>query len=372
MKKFFIQISVCLLILLCIPFSTFATIYNDDISSLISDIQYSKLQEIYNNSSYYDDFCIYISSSGNIFYSFELTNVNTSSYTVTLNNYIKITYSGDVSFTDQSTTQTFSSNQNKLIYLKSNGSVIFKNDNLTKTNISDNYLLFQVTNTVTNTVNGCTQSPNNQFFYGDVTVYYDSIIDISGYNFDVYYLVDNSYRLIQENINSFQILESHSVYKKQSSGNTTSCIYPTAPNIPKDITKTYKSSFYYNGFYFVINDELDLNTIIVKAPDTDSLLNDGNSNSQSVTSNNNQSNQLLNNTVNQMESLENGFKNDLTSNLDNINANDFNISGITQLSNAANFVRVQFDNLTKNNPFGIILGFSLFIGLSLLIIGKRL
>lgn len=372
MKKFIIQIMVSLLLLLCIPFSTFATVYNDDISSLLSDIQYSKLQDIYNNSSYYDDFCIYISSSGNIFYSFELSDVNTSSYTVTLNNYIRITYSGDVSFTNQSTTQNFSSNQNKLIYLKSNGNVIFKNDNLIKTNLSDNYLLFKVTNTVTNTVNGCTQSPNSQYYYGDVTVYYDSIINITGYNFDVYYLVDNTYRLIQENINSFQILESNSIYKKQSSGNTSSCIYPTAPSIPKDSSKTYQSSFYYNGFYFVINDEINLDTIIVKAPDTDNLLSNGNSNSQSVTINNNQSNQLLDNTVNKMESIENGFKNDLNSNLDNINSNDFKISGITQLSNAANFVRVQFDNLTKNNPFGIILGFSLFLGLSLLIIGKRL
>lgn len=73
-----------------------------------------------------------------------------------------------------------------------------------------------------------------------------------------------------------------------------------------------------------------------------------------------------------MDSLENSYKSDLNHNLDNINVNDYNISGITQLSNAANFVRIQFDNLTKNNPFGTILGFSLFLGLSLLIIGKRL
>lgn len=372
MKKFIIQFTICLLLLLCIPFSTFAKQYNDPITDFpnITKVQLDKIQELYNSSDFHSNLVIFYGTS-NLLWSYDITNYNSSTGSITVSQRFQMTPNGNI--TTISGNYSFGLNgANNVLYFSFNNSIIFENQYLNKTNTSDNYLLFNVTNTVTNTVNGCTISPNGQYYYGDVTVYYDSIIDITGYNFDVYYLVDNTYRLIQENINSFQILESHSVYKKQSSGNNSSCIYPSVPSIPKDSVSTYKSSFKYNYFYFVINDEIDLNTILVKAPETDSLLSDGNSNSQSTTSNNNQSNQVLDNTVNQMESLENGFKNDLNSNLDNINANDFNISGITQLSNAANFVRVQFDNLTKNNPFGTILGFSLFLGLSLLIIGKRL
>lgn len=369
MKKFIIQFISCLLLLLCIPFSTSAKQYNDPITDFpnITQVQLDKIQELYDSSDLYSNLVIFYGTA-NLLWSYNVTNYNSSNGSITLSNRFQMDPQGNI--TSISGNYSFGINgANNILYFCYNDNVIFKNQYLTKTNTSENYLLLSKSyENVVRTQSISASSSNRKRYFSFVD--YDTRYTIKGYNFDVYYLVDNTYKLIQRNLNTFTIYEheSKSNFKDSSIEND----YPDFPTVPSDSINTYQSSFKLLDFYFVINDEIDLNTIIVKAPDTDSLISDGNSNSQSTTNQNNQSNQILDNTINNMDQLENNYKYDLNNNLNNINPTEFNISGISQLSNAANFVRVQFDNLTKNNPFGTILGFSLFFGLSLLILGKRL
>lgn len=369
MKKFIIQIYICLILLLCIPFSTFALQYDDPITDFpnITQFQLDKIQELYDSSELYSNLVIFYGVS-NLLWSYDITNYNSSNGSITVTQRFQMDTNGNI--TTISGNYSFGLNgANNVLYFCFQDNVIFKNQYLVKTNTSDNYLLLSTSyeNVVRSQSTSAAASNRIRYFsYVD----YDIRYTIKGYNFDVYYLVDNTFKLIQRDLNTFTIYDHESKSKFKDS--SISDDYPDFPTVPSNSKNTYQSSFKLFNFYFVINDEIDLNTIIVKAPDTDSLISDGNSNSQLTTSQNNQSNQLLDNTVNQMDTLENSYKNNLNNNLNNINVNDYNISGITQLSNATNFVRIQFDNLTKNNPFGTVLGFSLFIGLSLLIIGKRL
>lgn len=370
MKKILITVICCLTILLYIPFDTFAIEYNDSISDIpnITQTQIDKIQELYNSHSNENLVIFYNYSYNYLYWSYDITTYNSTSKDIILNNIFCLKPDNSIITIKNETTYNIDFDL-YFIYLYYNDNLIFKNQYLTNTNISDNYILLsQSVENIERTQYYKPASSNQKRYFSIVD--YDLKYVIKGHNFDVYYLIDNVYKIIQHNINSFTIYTHSTKQKFQDSSLENN--YPDYPTIPPDQTTTYQNSFKLLDYYFVINDQIDLNTIIVKAPETDSLLTDGNTNSQSVTSNNNQSNQLLDDTIDQMESLENGFKNDLNNNINNINPNDFNISGITQLSNAANFVKVQFDNLTKNNPFGIILGFSLFLGLSLLIIGKRL
>ena len=370
MKKLLLTFICYFMFLLYIPFNTLAETYTGDIAELgLSQIQLDKVQELFDDSYLHQDYLIYYNSYNNkLYWAFEYISYDAPNTNFLYSTRFCLDQDGNLTtFTDN--TNAYLNGSHRFFLAKYQGNIIFKNPNLSYSNISENYFLLSKSyeNVVRSHSTSAAMSPRTRYFsYVD----YDIRYTIKGYNFDVYYLVDDTYKLIQRNINTFTIYDHDN--KSNFKDSSTPDDYPSYPTVPSNTKETYQSSFKLFNFYFVINDEIDLNTIIVKAPETDNLISDGNSNSQTATSNNNQSNQILDNTVNQMESLENGFKNDLNSNLNNINSTDFNITGITQLSNAANFVRVQFDNLTKNNPFGTIIGFSLFLGLSLLIIGKRL
>lgn len=371
MKKILLTFICCIVFLLYIPFYTSAQIYNGPLSDVpyLNQLMINKLNELYNSSNNSSNILIYSNSNG-LAWSYDIINFNSSNNDITIKDRFYMGSNGNItSITNDLYSFNLNNDNSYIFYLKYDNKIFYKNDNLTDLNNSNNYLLFSTSYENVTRTNYCKPASSSQNRAYSV-IDYDIINTITGTNFDVYYIVNDKYILIQRNIDYFTLKshESKSKFYDSSLG----CSYPDFPTLPSNSNQTYSSSIKYGNYYFVFNDTIDTNTIIVKAPDTDSLLSDGNTNSQSTTSNNNESNKQLDNTINNMDQLENNYKSDLNNNLNNINSNDFNITGITQLSNAANFVRVQFDNLTKNNPFGTILGFSLFIGLSLLIIGKRL
>lgn len=369
MKKIFITIICCLTILLYIPFNTYAIAYDGQLSDIpnVTDLQLSKINELVTNQTNSNLLIFFNPYSKNLYWSFDIKSYNYDTKIFNINDIFYMRTDGSVN-ADSSNYNIELNGNYYIIYAFYQNKLIFINPNLSDIIDQHNNLLLSTSyeNIVrTHSTSAAASNRTRYFSYVD----YDIRYTIKGINFDVYYLVDGTYKLIQSSINTFTLYnhESKSKFKDSSTPDD----YPDYPTIPNDSLTTYYNDFKLFNFLFKISDP-GSNNLIVKAPDTDKLLSDGNSNSQSSTTNNNQSNQLLENTINNMDQLENNYKSDLNTNLDNINVNDFNISGITQLSNAANFVRVQFDNLTKNNPFGIILGFSLFLGLSLLIIGKRL
>lgn len=103
----------------------------------------------------------------------------------------------------------------------------------------------------------------------------------------------------------------------------------------------------------------------------DTLIN-GNSESQSTSDRLDSATGGLSSAIDNMNTLEQQFNQMLEDNLASIDLSQFEIGGITQLASASMFVRTQFDNLTVGNPFGTLMGFSLVVGLALLLMGKRL
>lgn len=51
---------------------------------------------------------------------------------------------------------------------------------------------------------------------------------------------------------------------------------------------------------------------------------------------------------------------------------DFNSQFGNKFSNSAQWVRLQFNNLTERNPFGSLITYSLILGLALLLVGRKL
>lgn len=94
----------------------------------------------------------------------------------------------------------------------------------------------------------------------------------------------------------------------------------------------------------------------------------------------NSSSSSLDSGTNQMTSdsdsmfeYEDSFNNNLNDSLDDINVQvDAGSLFGSKFLSSANWVKVQFDNLTNNTPFGSVLGFTLLLGLALLIVGKWL
>lgn len=99
------------------------------------------------------------------------------------------------------------------------------------------------------------------------------------------------------------------------------------------------------------------------------LLEVGNSQSQQSSNYLNSSNLELSNTINNYDNLEQGHLNDFSQNSAKIDTN-FNFGD--KFIKSARWVAIQFNNMTDNTPFGSLLQFSLLIGISLLIISKRL
>lgn len=69
--------------------------------------------------------------------------------------------------------------------------------------------------------------------------------------------------------------------------------------------------------------------------------------------------------------IENSFNDDMNSYLQDIDTSNNLPSAMgSKFLTSANWVRVQFNRMTENTPFGSLLGFSLVLGIALLIIGK--
>lgn len=127
--------------------------------------------------------------------------------------------------------------------------------------------------------------------------------------------------------------------------------------------------------YFVVTDKYDdiqMGININNQTIIDNSLQHGNSLTQGSKNNLDNANSSLNSTINQYNQLDQQANQDLIDDLNAIDLNDFAINGLFQLSNSSNFVRTQFNNLTANNPIGTSVGFALVVGLSLLLLAKRL
>ena len=69
--------------------------------------------------------------------------------------------------------------------------------------------------------------------------------------------------------------------------------------------------------------------------------------------------------------LEDGFGNDFNTTVNNIDTTQHNLTSFgTGFSNAALWVRNQFETITTNTIYGDVLGFTLIFGMALMIIGK--
>lgn len=79
----------------------------------------------------------------------------------------------------------------------------------------------------------------------------------------------------------------------------------------------------------------------------------------------------LNESINDYVGVENQFNDNMNDALQDLDL-DSNIPTAmgTKFLQSADWVRVQFNRMTDNNPFGSVLGFSLVVGISLLILGK--
>lgn len=98
----------------------------------------------------------------------------------------------------------------------------------------------------------------------------------------------------------------------------------------------------------------------------------GNQQSQQSVNNATTTNQSASDTFTQEETLVNNAEQDLQDNLDNLdiqNKNN-NLFGNSKFVASAQWVKLQFDNLTNNNAFGYMITFSLVIGIALVIVGK--
>lgn len=136
----------------------------------------------------------------------------------------------------------------------------------------------------------------------------------------------------------------------------------------------------YTLYELVLTDEIinQINTsnqfkeVVNKLDEVNDTLTNGNSESQSVSDRLDDVTDDFSNAVDDFNNLDEQYNQMLEDNLNSIDLSQFDIGGITQLASASLFVRTQFDNLTVGNPFGTLMGFSLVVGLALLLMGKRL
>ena len=107
----------------------------------------------------------------------------------------------------------------------------------------------------------------------------------------------------------------------------------------------------------------------------DKILDQNNVNSEvdnNIIDNANKNNDIFNDTSSKFNDIEKEFTNDLDSNLNSIDTStDFSFNGGgSYFKNSINWVNTQFNKMTNSTPFGSILGFSLILGLALLLLGK--
>lgn len=108
-------------------------------------------------------------------------------------------------------------------------------------------------------------------------------------------------------------------------------------------------------------------SMITNQQQTNNLITDGTSSSQSVSNNLSDTNSSLNAAVNQYDQAEKAFTDDFKTNVDAI---DTNFSWGTQFLNSANFVRTTFNELVEPGPIYMMVLFSLILGFALFIIGR--
>lgn len=109
------------------------------------------------------------------------------------------------------------------------------------------------------------------------------------------------------------------------------------------------------------------NTLAVQRQN--SLVEYGNTNSQSATSDLTQSNSELSGSVSQINSIETGYNDDLNAALNDIDLST-DLVQHTGFTNAALWVSAQFNRLVVGTPFELVMTFSLITGLALVLIGK--
>lgn len=103
------------------------------------------------------------------------------------------------------------------------------------------------------------------------------------------------------------------------------------------------------------------------------IMANGTSSSNNKVSEFNQESNEMNQTISDYNTIENQFNDDFNDNMNAITPSDNGLDLMgSRFLNSANWVKTQFDRMTNNTPFGSVLGFSLVLGLGLLIIGRVL
>lgn len=151
----------------------------------------------------------------------------------------------------------------------------------------------------------------------------------------------------------------------------------TSQPIIEDIIYKFNRTIRYMPIYFnyVEMDNISIDFALQfglsnKLLDNLDIIANGTQNSNNSSDNLENSNSQVSDVVSQYDNLESNFNDSLNSSLNNINTSLTPSAMGSKFQASAIWVRTQFNRMTNNTPFGSIMGFSLLLGLSLLIIGK--
>ncbi len=113
--------------------------------------------------------------------------------------------------------------------------------------------------------------------------------------------------------------------------------------------------------------------LIVQDNQLNNTIENGNAQSNSSNDKLQGSNTHLDNVITDYDKYDKQFNDDLTSSLKNIDFNKFKLDG-SGLRNSSAFIRTHFNKISSDNgnPLGLVLGFSMIVGLAVLFIGKKL
>lgn len=113
--------------------------------------------------------------------------------------------------------------------------------------------------------------------------------------------------------------------------------------------------------------------LIVQDNQLNNTIENGNAQSNSSNDKLQGSNNDLDNVITDYDKYDKQFNDDLTSSLKNIDFNKFKLDG-SGLKNSSAFIRTHFNKISSDNgnPLGLVLGFSMLVGLAVLFIGKKL
>ena len=113
--------------------------------------------------------------------------------------------------------------------------------------------------------------------------------------------------------------------------------------------------------------------LIVQDNQLNNTIENGNAQSNSSNDKLQGSNTDLDNVITDYDKYDKQFNDDLTASLKNIDFNKFKLDG-SGLRNSSAFIRTHFNKISSDNgnPLGLVLGFSMIVGLAVLFIGKKL